>query len=165
MHFYDGRPIRQAIIFSSYGFFFLSFFFPRLFSAVADWMSTILSHMVWLQCKFRMHIWNVLHTARWIYRTQKIGQKIAIGTTSHNFVGLYLRNWGMYRQSEKYLLNNNISSTYPHNMVNFGPLAAKIDWRVWGTQQISTVSRLGFVTAGTSLNGSQPNIARCLAVC
>jgi len=28
---------------------FLSFFFffPRLFSAVADWMSTILAHMVW----------------------------------------------------------------------------------------------------------------------
>ena len=24
-----------------------SFFFPRLFSAVADWMSTILPHMVW----------------------------------------------------------------------------------------------------------------------
>jgi len=101
-------------------------------------MSTILSHIVWLQCKFRMHIWNVLHTARWIYRTQKIGQKIAICARSHKFVGLYLRNWGMYRQSEKYLLNNNISSTYAHNMVNFGPLAAKIDRRIWGTHQIST---------------------------
>jgi len=29
------------------GFFFLSFFFPRLISAVADWMSAILPHMVW----------------------------------------------------------------------------------------------------------------------
>jgi len=31
------------------GFFLLSFFlsFPRLISAVADWMSTILLHMVW----------------------------------------------------------------------------------------------------------------------
>jgi len=27
--------------------FFLSFFFPRLISAVGDWMSTILLHMVW----------------------------------------------------------------------------------------------------------------------
>jgi len=27
--------------------FFLSFFFPRLISAVADWMSAILAHMVW----------------------------------------------------------------------------------------------------------------------
>jgi len=63
--------IRQAITFSSCGFFFLllssffmvalwnradhyifalwflSFFFPRLISAVGDWMSTILPHMVW----------------------------------------------------------------------------------------------------------------------
>jgi len=28
----------------------------------------------------------------------------------------------MYRQSEKNLLSSNISSTCPHNMVNFGPL-------------------------------------------
>jgi len=36
-----------------------------------------------------------------------------------------------YRLSEK-LVNINIS-TCPHNMVNFGPLAAEIGWRVWGT--------------------------------
>jgi len=38
--------IRQTIIFSSCGFF-LSSFFPRLISAAAHWMSTILPHMVW----------------------------------------------------------------------------------------------------------------------
>jgi len=38
----------------------------------------------------------------------------------------------MYRQSEKNLLSSNISSC-PHNMVNFGPLAAAIDPVVWGT--------------------------------
>jgi len=32
----------------------------------------------------------------------------------------------MYRQLEKNLLSSNISSTCPHNMVNFGPLAAEI---------------------------------------
>jgi len=32
----------------------------------------------------------------------------------------------------KRLLNNNISSTCPHNMVNFGPLTAETGWRVWG---------------------------------
>jgi len=37
----------QAIIFLSCGFFYLLSFFPRLFSAIADWMSTILPHMVW----------------------------------------------------------------------------------------------------------------------
>jgi len=39
----------------------------------------------------------------------------------------------MYQQSEKNLLNSNIFPTCPHNTVNFGPLAAEICWRVWGT--------------------------------
>jgi len=34
------------VLFLSF-FFFLSWFFPRLISAVADWISTILLHMVW----------------------------------------------------------------------------------------------------------------------
>ena len=33
----------------------------------------------------------------------------------------------------KNLLSSNISSTCPHNMVNFGPLAAEIISLVWGT--------------------------------
>ena len=33
----------------------------------------------------------------------------------------------------KQMLNINISPTCLHNMVNFGPLAAEICWRVWGT--------------------------------
>ena len=33
----------------------------------------------------------------------------------------------------KNLLNSNISSTCPHNMVNIGPLTTEIGWRVWGT--------------------------------
>jgi len=33
----------------------------------------------------------------------------------------------------KNLLSSNMSSTCPRNMVNFGPLAAEICWRVWGT--------------------------------
>jgi len=38
--------IGRSYIFSSC-FFFLLLFFPRLISAVGDWMSTILRHMVW----------------------------------------------------------------------------------------------------------------------
>jgi len=36
----------------------------------------------------------------------------------------------MYRQSEKNPLNSNISCTSPHNMVNIGPIAAEICWRL-----------------------------------
>jgi len=39
---------------SSFFFFFL--FFRRLISAAADWMSTILSHIVWPQCEFKMQV-------------------------------------------------------------------------------------------------------------
>jgi len=34
---------------------------------------------------------------------------------------------------KKNLLNSNTSPTRPHNMVNFGPLAAEIGSLVWGT--------------------------------
>jgi len=52
LHLYWLWPpyiIGQAIIFLPCGFYLLSsfLFFPRLISAVADWMSTILPHMVW----------------------------------------------------------------------------------------------------------------------
>jgi len=59
-------------------------------------------------------------------------KKIAISGPPHNSVGLYLRNQGMYRQSEK-MLNSNTFSTCPDNMVNIGPLTAEICWRVRGT--------------------------------
>jgi len=65
-------------------------------------------------------------------------QKLAIWAPSHNFVGLYLRNKGMYQQSENNLLNSNISPTCPYNMMYFSPLAAEIVSLVWGTLQIST---------------------------
>ena len=60
-------------------------------------------------------------------------KKIAIWAPSHNFVGLYLCNYGTYRQSEKNLLSSNISSRCPRNMVNFGLLAAEIVSLVWDT--------------------------------
>jgi len=50
-------------------------------------------------------------------------------------------------------------------MVNFGSLAAEIFLASLGhPRKFRPVSRLGFVTAATSFNGSQRNFARCLAV-
>ena len=48
------------------------FFFPRLFSAVADWMSTIVPHMVWPQCEFRMQKRAARGSVK--YRKQKIAK-------------------------------------------------------------------------------------------
>jgi len=111
---------------------FLSLSFPRLFSAVADWMSTVLPHMVWPQCEFRMQVWKMLHAARWKYRTQK-GAKNSPSEqhrTTFGAISSQLRN---ISTPEKKLLSSNISSTCPYNMVNFGPLAAEIGSLVWGT--------------------------------
>jgi len=64
------------------------------------------------------------------------------------------------------LLNSNISSRCPHNTVNIGTLAAEINIlaSLGHPSKFQRVSHLGFVTAATALNGSQPNFARCLAV-
>ena len=59
-------------------------------------------------------------------------------------------------------LNSNISSRCPHNMANFGLLTAEIG--LGHPSKFQRVSRLGFVTAATSLTGGQPNFARSLAV-
>jgi len=76
-------------------------------------------------------------------------QKFAIWAPSHNFVGLYLRNKGTYRQSEK-MLSSNMSSRCPHNIVNFGALAAEIGLPVWGTP----ANFNGFCVLAALLHGS-----------
>ena len=45
---------------------------------------------------------------------------------------------------------NSISCTRPHNMVNFGPLAAEICWRVWGTP----ANFNGFLVLAALLHGT-----------
>ena len=66
------------------------------------------------------------------YRTQKSRQKSPSGhhrTTSSGYIFATKTRI----DNRKTLLSSNMSSTCPHNMVNFGPLTAEIDWRVWGT--------------------------------
>jgi len=60
----------------------------------------------------------------------------------------------------KKMLDSDMSPIYPHNMVNFGQLAAEIGSVVWGQPiKFQRVSRLGFVTARHSSSGRQPNFA------
>ena len=53
--------------------------------------------------------------------------------------------------NRKNLLNSNMSLTCPHNMVNFGPVAAEIDPVVWGT----SANFNGFRVVAALLHGSQ----------
>ena len=72
-----------ALWFLSYIFFF----FPHLISASEIGCLPYFHTWCGLSAN-RMHVWNVLHAARWKYRTQKI----AILAPSHKFVWLCLRS-------------------------------------------------------------------------
>jgi len=76
-----------------------------------------------------MHVWNVLHVARWKEQDAKnchygnIAQLCRAISSELRHVSTIGKN----------LLNSNISSKCPHNMMNFALLMAEICWRVWGT--------------------------------
>jgi len=113
--------------------FFCLSFFPRLISAIADWMSTMLLHMVWSSCKFRMQVWNVLHAARWEYMTQKIAKNSQSGPHRTNLSGYIFATKARIENRKKNLLSSNTSCICPYSMANFGQLAAEIGSGGWGT--------------------------------
>jgi len=79
-----------------------------------------------------MQVWNVLHAARCKYRKQKSRQNRHLGTIAQLWraISSQLRHISTIGKN---LLSSNISSRCPHNMVNFGLLAAQILSLVWGT--------------------------------
>ena len=102
-----------------------------------------------------MQVWNVLHVARWKYRTQKLRKKIAIRAPSHNFVGLYLCNWGMYRQSEKKLVKQQYLL---HMSAQYGELRPA-SGSLGHPSYFQRLPRLGSVTARQSSSERQSNFA------
>jgi len=86
-------------------------------------------------------------------------KKIAVWVLSHNFVGLYiLPTKACIDNRKKNLLSSNISSTCPHNIVNFGLLAAEIVSLVWATQLLaSLLQRRRSTEANQTLHGVWPS--------
>ena len=74
----------------------------------------------------------MLRAARCKYRTQKIAKK---SPSAHHPTTLSFYSFASksYIDNRKNLLSTNMSSTCPHNIVNFGPLAPEIVSLVWGT--------------------------------
>ena len=97
-----------------------------------------------------MQVWNMLHAARWKYRTQKSSQKSPSGHHRTNLSGYIFATKAHIDNRKKNLLSSNTSSSCAHNMVNFGPLAAEIDPVVWGIPAIFN----GFCVLAASLHGS-----------
>jgi len=151
--------IRQTIIFLPCNFFFLPFFFssPNLSRRRLDVFhtSTQCGLSANLKCRSEMYCTRLAGNAG----CKKSPENRHMGTIAQLC-------WATSSQlrhvstTGKNLLSSSISSTYPHNMVNFSLLAAEIILLVSGTP---AMSRLGFITTATSLNGSQLNVAQCLA--
>ena len=162
--------IGQAVIFSSCGFFFLllSSFFLAFFFLAHSQPSQIgcLSYFyTWCGLSVNLGCRSEMCCTRLGENTgHKNRKKIAICAPLHNFVGLCLRNWGMYRQSEKSVKQQYLL----HMFSQYGDLRLISGWDQFTSlghpTKFQWVSGFGFVTASTSLNGGQPNFARCLAV-
>jgi len=115
-----GRPIGQAIIFCSCGFFLLSsFFFFLLFSSPILSGRRLDVYHTSTRGVALVRIRKSEMCCMWLAEIQdaKIMQKIAIYALSHNFVGLYLRNSDVYRLSEKLVKQQYL--IHISNMVNF----------------------------------------------
>ena len=75
----------------------------------------------------------MLLAARCNYRTQKSRQKSPSGHHRTTLSCYIFATKARIDNRKKNLLSSNISSRCPHNMVNFGLLAAEILSLVWGT--------------------------------
>ena len=75
----------------------------------------------------------MLHAARCKYRTQKSRQKSPSGHHRITLSGYIFATKASIDNRKKDLFSSNISSTCPHNMVNFSALAAEIVSLVWHT--------------------------------
>ena len=86
----------------------------------------------------------------------KIAKKSPSGHYRTTLSGYIFATKARIDNRKKNLLSSNISSTCPHNMVNFGPLAAG---SLGHPCKFQRVSRLGSVTARHYSRGHQPNFA------
>jgi len=103
-----------------------------------------------------MQVWNVLHAARCKYRTANAGRKKIdknLPSEHHRTTlsGYIFATKARIDNRKKNLLSSSMSSECPHNMVNFGPLAAEISLPVWGIP----ANFNGFRVLAALLYGSQ----------
>jgi len=66
----------------------------------------------------------VLQVVRWKCGTQKIAENSQSGHLRTSLLGYIFATKARIDNQKKNLLNSNVCLTCPHNMMNFGPLAA-----------------------------------------
>ena len=135
-------------------------FFPRLISAVADWMSTIHIHTIHMVCSANLECRCEMCCTQLAVQDPK-NRHLAIIAQLCRAISSQVRHVstiGKKLIKQQYLL---------HMSLQYGILRPNGWDRLAGLgyhSKFQRVSRLGFVTAATSFTGGQPNFARCLAV-
>jgi len=102
-----------------------------------------------------MQVWNVLHAARWIYRTQKLCKNRHLGTIPQ-LCRAISSQLSHVSTIEKKLFKQQYLLHMSHNMVN-GPLAAEIISGVCQLLSTASASWQPYCTASSSER--QPNFA------
>jgi len=107
----------------------------------------------------------VLHEARWKYKRQKFAQNSPSGYHRTTLSACIFATKACIDNRKKVLNRNNY---LPHISPQYSELRPISGWdrlaNLGHPSKFQRVSRVGFVIAATSLNGSQLNFARCLAV-
>jgi len=123
--------IGQAIIFFQCGFYLSSFYlFPRLISAVRDWMSSLPYFCIWCGLSANLESMSEMCCTRLAANTGRKNLPFWHHPTTLSaciFAAKACIDNRKKDVKQKYLLHKT------HNMVNFGLLTAEICWRVWGT--------------------------------
>jgi len=110
-----------------------------------------------------MHIGNVLHAARWKYRTQKSAKNVHLDTIAQLCPAISSQLRHVSTVGKKL-----VKQQLFHMSSQYGELWPTNGWDLFGSlghsSKFQRVSRLAFVTTATSLSGGQPNFPRCAAI-
>jgi len=111
-----------------------------------------------------MQVWNVRYAACSKYRMQKIAKNSPSGHHRTTLSSCIFATKTCNDNRKK----NPVKQQYVlHVFSQYGELRPTNGWgrlgSLWHPSKFQRVSRLAFLTAATSLNGPQPNYARCLA--
>ena len=126
--------------------FLLLLFFPRLISAVGDlclpYFHTWCGPSVNLECRSEMCCTRLAENTG----SKKVAKNRHLRTIAQLCRAISSQLRHVSTIGKKNLFSSNMSSRRPHNMVNFGPLAAEIGSLLWGTPTtFQLVSRLVMV--------------------
>jgi len=132
--------------------FFFFLFFPCL---IADWMSATHGLSANLECRSEMYCTPLAGNAG----RKKSPKNRRLGTIAQfcRAISSHLRHVSTIR---KKLVKQHISSTCPHNMVNFSLLSAEICWQVWDTPNFNSFCVLAALLHGTPVLGVSQTLRR-----